>query len=106
MEGEEEEEEEQGVVLSDMPPPPSYCVAVEMAHLSDSSGDSDEVSDVTALTELGHKYEIESVNSEGTVISSRHSTPAASCESSCWTNMTLILTGINFWHTMSWFVYS
>ena len=41
-------------------PPPCYCIGVEMAHLSDSSGDMEDGfrSDVTATTELGDEHDI------------------------------------------------
>ena len=79
MEGKEGQEAE----LCRVTPPPRYCIAVEMAHLSDSSGDMEDGSDITASTELGHEHDIISVHDEGTIIGSRHSTPTRNYESSC-----------------------
>ena len=78
-----EGKEGQEAVLGKVTPPPRYCIAMEMEHLSDSSGDTEDGSDITASTELGHEQEIISVNDEGTIVGSRHSTPTGSCESSC-----------------------
>lgn len=79
VEGKEGQETELGRVT----PPPRYCIAVEMARLSDSSGDMEDGSDITASTELGHEHDIILVHDEGTIVGSRHSTPTMSCESSC-----------------------
>ena len=79
MEGKEEQE----AVLGNVTPPPNCSIAMEMECLSDRSGDMEDGSDVTALTKLGHEHEIVSVNNEGTIVGSRHSTPTGSCESSC-----------------------